>query len=177
MDFGKKIKQLRTVLGLTQEELANRCELTKSYISQLENNKTSPSLATLSQILEVLGTSFSLFFHEEAPEKIVFKKDEQIKKSFDGYDMTWLIPSSQKLAMESVLVEVAPMSQTLEDTPHEGEEFGYVLEGSVEVVYGNVSRTCKKGEAFYFETNKFHYVKNRTNKVAKLIWVSCPPNF
>ena len=39
MDFGKKIKQLRTLLGLTQEELANRCELTKSYISQLENKK------------------------------------------------------------------------------------------------------------------------------------------
>lgn len=177
MDFGKKIKQLRTVFGLTQEELANRCELTKSYISQLENNKTSPSLATLSQILEVLGTNFSDFFHEELPEKIVFKKEEQIKKCFDGYDMTWLIPSSQKLAMESVLVEVAPLSQTLEDNPHEGEEFGYVLEGSVEIVYGNVSRTCKKGEAFYFETNKFHYVKNRTNKVAKIIWVSCPPNF
>ncbi len=177
MDFGEKIKQLRTVYGLTQEELANRCELTKSYISQLENNKTSPSLATLSQILEVLGTNFSDFFYEEAPEKIVFKKEEQIMKSFDGYDMTWLIPSSQKLAMESVLVEVQPMSQTLEDNPHEGEEFGYVLEGSVDVVHGNVVQTCKKGEAFYFETNKFHYVKNRTNKVAKLIWVSCPPNF
>ena len=177
MDFGEKIYQLRTLLGLTQEELANRCELTKSYISQLENNKTSPSLATLSQILEVLGTNFSDFFHEEAPSKIVFKKDEQIKKSFDGYDMTWLIPSSQKLSMESVLVEVAPMSQTLEDTPHEGEEFGYVLEGSIDVVYGNECITCKKGEAFYFETNKFHYVVNRTNKVAKLIWVSCPPNF
>ena len=177
MDFGDKIKQLRTVYGLTQEELANRCELTKSYISQLENNKTSPSLATLSQILDVLGTNFSDFFYEEAPEKFVFSKEEQNKKSFDGYDMTWLISSSQKLAMESVLVEIAPHSQTLEDTPHEGEEFGYVLEGSIDVVYGNVSKSCKKGEAFYFETNKFHFIKNRTNKVAKVIWVSCPPNF
>ena len=177
MDFGNKIKQLRTLLGLTQEELANRCELTKSYISQLENNKTSPSLATLSLILEVLGTNFSDFFHEEAENKIVFNKEEQIKKSFDGYDMTWLIPTSQKLTMESVLVDIAPLSQTLEDTPHEGEEFGYILEGSVDVVYGNVIKTCKKGEAFYIETNKFHYLINRTNKPAKLIWVSCPPNF
>jgi transcriptional regulator with XRE-family HTH domain len=110
MDFGNKIKQLRTLLGLTQEELANRCELTKSYISQLENNKTSPSLATLSLILEVLGTNFSDFFHEEAENKIVFNKEEQIKKSFDGYDMTWLIPTSQKLTMESVLVEILPFN-------------------------------------------------------------------
>ena len=177
MDFGKKIKQHRTFLGLTQEELANRCELTKSYISQLENNKTSPSLATLELVLEVLGTNFSDFFSEEKSSKIVFSKEEQIKKSFDGYDMTWLIPTSQKLSMESVLVEIAPHSQTLEDNPHEGEEFGYVLEGSIDVIYGSTIKNCKKGEAFYFETNKFHYVRNRTNKPSKLIWVSCPPNF
>lgn len=177
MDLGNKIKQYRTILGLTQEELANRCELTKSYISQLENNKTSPSLATLSQILEVLGVDLASFFNEEKTAKIVFNKDEQILKTFDGYEMTWLIPTSQKLTMESILVTIMPYSQTLEDNPHEGEEFGYVLEGSVEVVYGNTSKVCKKGEAFYFETNKFHYLKNRTNKVAKLIWVSCPPNF
>ena len=175
--IGGRIKQLRHSHCMTQEELANRCELTKSYISQLENNKTSPSLATLSLILEVLGTNFSDFFHEDAENKIVFNKEEQIKKSFDGYDMTWLIPTSQKLMMESVLVEVAPLSQTMEDTPHEGEEFGYVLEGCIDVVYGSIIKTCKKGEAFYIETNKFHYVKNRTNKTAKLIWVSCPPNF
>ena len=81
MDLGKKIKQMRSVLNLTQEELANRCELTKSYISQLENNKTSPSLATLTQILEVLGTNLADFFNEEAPSKIVFNKEEQIKKA------------------------------------------------------------------------------------------------
>ena len=177
MDLGKKIKQMRSVLGLTQEELANRCELTKSYISQLENNKNSPSLATLTQILEVLGTNLAAFFNEEESSKIVFSKEEQIKKSFEGYDMTWLIPTSQKLTMESVLVEILPHEQTFEDTPHEGEEFGYVLEGSIDVVYGNVSKICKKGEAFYIETNKNHYVKNRTNKTAKIIWVSCPPNF
>lgn len=177
MDLGKKINQMRSVLNLTQEELANRCELTKSYISQLENNKTSPSLATLTQILEVLGTNLADFFNEESPAKIVFNKDEQIKKSFEGYDMTWLIPTSQKLMMESVLVEVEPHAQTLEDTPHEGQEFGYVLEGCIDVVYGSLVKNCKKGEAFYIETNKSHYVKNRTNKTAKLIWVSCPPNF
>ena len=160
MNLGKKIRQMRNQKGLTQEELADRCELTKGYISQLENDKTSPSLATLTQILEVLGTNLADFFNEEPPVKIVFNKDEQIKKSFDGYDMTWLIPTSQKLMMESVLVEVAPYSQTLEDTPHDGQEFGYVLEGSIDVVYGNLVKNCKKGEAFYIETNKFHYLHN-----------------
>ena len=47
MDIGEKIKRLRTGKQLTQEELANRCELSKGFISQVENNLTSPSIATL----------------------------------------------------------------------------------------------------------------------------------
>ena len=64
MNLGLKIKEKRTLLMLTQEELANRCELTKGYISQLENNKVSPSIETLEIILEVLGTNFYYFFYE-----------------------------------------------------------------------------------------------------------------
>ncbi len=177
MDFGKKIKQMRTLLNLTQEELANRCELTKSYISQLENNKTSPSLATLEVILEVLGTNFSDFFSEEKEPQIVFTEEEQFVKNFDGYDITWLVPTSQRLMMEPILMEISPHCQSLEDTPHDGQEFGYVLDGQVEIVYGNKVEKCKKGQAFYIETNKSHYLRNCSNRNARLIWVSTPPTF
>ena len=177
MDFGEKIKQLRKVLNLTQEELANRCELTKSYISQLENNKTSPSLQTLTDILEVLGTNLADFFNEDEKQKLVFNEDEQVKTNFSGYEITWLIPTSQKLMMESILVEIEPFSETLEDRPHDGQEFGYVLEGKIEVVCGNSKEICNAGEAFYFETSKFHYLINKTDQKAKVIWVSSPPNF
>ena len=73
MEIGNKIKQLRLQCDLTQEELANRCELTKGYISQLENELTSPSIATLMDILSALGTNLKDFFSEEPEEKIVFK--------------------------------------------------------------------------------------------------------
>ena len=65
MDIGLKIKELRNLRGLTQEELANRCELTKGYISQLENDLTEPSFSTLENILLALGSSFSDFFSKE----------------------------------------------------------------------------------------------------------------
>ncbi|MCG4775156.1 helix-turn-helix domain-containing protein, partial [Lawsonibacter sp. DFI.5.51] len=64
MDIGEKIKRLRIEKQLTQEELANRCELSKGFISQLENNLTSPSIATLIDILEILGTNLKEFFNE-----------------------------------------------------------------------------------------------------------------
>ena len=80
MNLGNRIKERRTLLMLTQEELANRCELTKGYISQLENNKVSPSIETLEIILDVLGTNFSDFFHEDKEERIIFTEEEQYTK-------------------------------------------------------------------------------------------------
>ena len=62
MEIGSKIKALRIVNGLTQEELADRAELSKGFISQLERDLTSPSIATLSDILQCLGVSVSEFF-------------------------------------------------------------------------------------------------------------------
>lgn len=62
MEIGIKIKEMRLKKQLTQEELADRCELTKGYISQIENDLNSPSIATLKDILQVLGSSLSDFF-------------------------------------------------------------------------------------------------------------------
>lgn len=61
MNIGEKIKRLRKKNGLTQEELADRCELTKGFISQIERDLTSPSIATLVDILESLGTNLQEF--------------------------------------------------------------------------------------------------------------------
>ena len=63
-EIGIKIKRLRTLCQLTQEELADRCELTKGYISQLENDLTSPSISTLTDILNALGTNLKDFFDD-----------------------------------------------------------------------------------------------------------------
>ena len=76
MEIGEKIKKLRTILGLTQEELADRAELTKGFISQVERDLTSPSIASLSDILEALGTNLSKFFKNVEDEKFVFKEKD-----------------------------------------------------------------------------------------------------
>jgi len=83
MELGIKIKRLRLRNNLTQEELADRCELTKGYISQLENELTSPSIATLEDILNALGTTPAEFFSDEKDEKIVFTDADFIEKLAD----------------------------------------------------------------------------------------------
>ena len=67
MDIGTKLKSLRTQNGLTQQELADRAELTKGFISQVERNLTSPSISTLADILQCLGSSLQEFFTDDTP--------------------------------------------------------------------------------------------------------------
>lgn len=178
MKIGKKIKQLRTMYNLTQEELANRLELTKGYISQLENDLTEPSVSTLEDIVLALGTNLSDFFKDEKQsEQVVFKKDDYFVKENLGFNITWLITNSQKNEMEPIIVSIQPQSQTDIDYPHEGQEFGYVLEGEVLLCIDNKKYKLKKGESFYFDSIKNHYLKNVKDKVCKVIWVTSPPNF
>ncbi len=79
--------------------------------------------------------------------------------------------------MEPTIVELMPKKFTEADVPHEGEEFGFVLSGTVVVHLGNKKYKCQKGESFYFESSKTHYVENPTNSTAKFIWISTPPTF
>ena len=177
MQLGKKIRELRQQYNLTQGELADRCELTKGYISQLENDLTSPSIATLVDILNALGTTLADFFRENAEEKIVFTQDEYIEKRADGMVWNWVIPNAQKNVMEPVLVELEAGASTQADFPHDGEEFGYVLEGRVAVVCGGKAHIAKKGESFYFTANREHRIVNKGKGAAKFLWISSPPNF
>ena len=76
VDIGKKLKELRKQNDLTLDDLASRSELTKGFLSQVERNLTTPSIATLEDILEALGSNLSEFFHEEQEQQIVFTTPE-----------------------------------------------------------------------------------------------------
>lgn len=177
MVLGDKIKELRLGCDLTQEELANRCELTKGYISQLENDLTSPSIATLIDILSALGTTLKDFFSEEEEKKIVFNENDFIEKREDGLVCNWLVPNAQKNMMEPMLIELNKNIATAEDVPHEGEEFGYVLDGEIVIHIGKKKYIVKKGESFYYTADKSHYIINVKDKTAKFLWISTPPTF
>ena len=177
MQIGIKIKEIRLKNQLTQEELADRCELTKGYISQIENDLTSPTLATLKDILQALGTTLSDFFADDEQEQVVFTRDDYFEKQSECSVITWLVPTSQKNAMEPIKLTLEPKSSTDKDLPHDGEEFGFVLSGMVKITIGRKEFEAKSGESFYYRANKTHYITNQTNEKAVILWLSCPPNF
>ena len=178
MEIGEKIKRLRLQLGLTQEELANRCELSKGFISQLERDLTSPSIATLIDILQCLGTTPRDFFSDENTGKVVFSQNDMFEKDDEQHGkITWLVPDAQKNDMEPILVTLSGGQSTPVDDPHAGEEFGYVLSGSVYLHLGSRKLRVKTGESFYFHSSVPHYLTNDGKTPAKVLWVATPPSF
>lgn len=178
MEIGAKIKRLRLQLGLTQEELADRTELSKGFISQLERDLTSPSIATLIDILECLGTSPRAFFSDDANQKVVFGRGDMFEKDDEHYGhITWLVPGAQKNAMEPILVTLLPGQETQRYDPHEGEEFGYVLSGTITLHLGSVKQRVKSGESFYVHPSTVHWLANASKAPVKFLWVSTPPTF
>ena len=177
MDIGNRLKDLRVLKGLTQEELADRAELSKGFISQVERNLTSPSIATLMDILQCLGLTIGEFFNEEPEEQIVFDHQDYFEKVDNELNNTikWIIPNAQKHIMEPILLTLQAAGSTYPDNPHEGEEFGYVLSGSISIHLGNRIYRAKKGESFYFIPDKKHFLTTKSGAV--VLWVSSPPSF
>lgn len=179
MNIGLKIKDLRVQKGLTQEELADRCELSKGFISQLERDLTSPSIASLMDILQCLGTDLKEFFNEEEEAQIVFHDKDYFEKEDNqlGNKIEWIIPNAQKNMMEPIRVTLNPGGSTYPDNPHEGDEFGYVLSGSIKIHIGKKTYKASKGESFYFNASSSHYVEASGKSGATFLWISTPPTF
>lgn len=178
MNIGAKLKELRIAKNLTQEELADRAELSKSFISQVERDLTSPSIATLLDMLQCLGTTINEFFSEAEDEQLVFRQADFFEKVDSELLNTteWIVPNAQKNMMEPIRLTLAPHGRTHPDIPHEGEEFGYVIKGSIRLHLGRRTVTAGKGESFYFTPDQGHYLE-AGSKGAQLIWVSTPPSF
>lgn len=177
MDIGRKLKQLRIRNDLTLEELASRSELTKGFLSQVERNLTSPSVSTLGDILEALGTDLAAFFKESKEEQIVFHEDDFFVDEQEDLTIQWIIPNAQKNEMEPMIVTLKPNACSQSVDPHIGEEFGYVLSGKITLVNGDKEFTVKKGETFYIGGRYVHYLKNDSKYDASVLWVSTPPMF
>ena len=179
MKIGEKIRRLRLQYGLTQKELGDRCELSKGFISQLENDVTSPSIATLVDILTCLGTDLKTFFDDDNEQKISFglsdysvSQNEELK-----HEIAWLVPNAQKNSMEPIRLTLEPGGSTAPDSPHEGEEFGYVISGQILLHIGSKTCRVRKGESFYFTASAVHSLENTGKTRAIVLWISSPPRF
>lgn len=179
MEIGNKLKQLRIQNNLTMEELGNRCDLSKGFISQLERDLTSPSITTLMDILECLGTDLTKFFNDTTEKKVVFTEDDIFTQDNEesNYKIQWIIPTAQKNAMEPILIHIHKGGSTNIYPSHDGEIFGYVISGSITINIGENKHTANANESFYYKAYDNYSLDNNGDDTATVLWVSTPPSF
>ena len=179
MKIGERIRNLRQLSNLTQEELAERAGLTKGFISQVERDLTSISLDSLIQILGALDEDISEFFRDSTgEEKIVYRENDRVvieKEKIQRFEL--LVPGSTNRRLEPILLTLRKGQVTPKERPHEGEEFGYVLRGRVTLRFGKEVLKLKTGECFYLSAEKEHWLENTSSKEAAILWISSPPSF
>ncbi|NPA14988.1 MAG: cupin domain-containing protein [Deferribacteres bacterium] len=175
MEVGKKLRRLRRTKGLTLEELANRAGLTKGFLSQIERDKMSPSIAALKAILDVLGEDISTFFKDmDVKEKNAFKKDERRAVEFEkpGVKIESPIPNLHYRELDPLIVSIEPGAE-IEDEDWDVEEaFGYILRGSVRITINKNVYTLRKGDCFYIFPESSYRIENTGKKEAEILIVA-----
>ena len=161
LDIGSKVRILRTKREMTLQDLATLTGLSKPNLSQIENNLVSPPIATLLKISSALGVAIGHFFQEYPQETdiVVVRKDKRhgIAKgkhiSHIGYQYHPLAYPKLNKSMEPFVVlmeEREPGDITFNN--HRGEEFVYVLEGTLEFHSGDKVVTLEEGDSIYFDS-------------------------
>lgn len=175
MQIGIKIKRLRLKNGLTQEELGERTDLSKGFISQLERDMNSPSIETLFSLLEVLGTTPKDFFDDTDKElKVVYTPEDHAIHSDEeaGYEIDWLITTSNEKEMEPVYLTLQEHGQFKLFEPSQAETFIYVLEGKVRLILGDSEYLAKAGDSMYYEASDHHRLINASNGKTEMLIVA-----
>ncbi|MDO5755557.1 MAG: helix-turn-helix domain-containing protein [Tissierellia bacterium] len=178
MDIGQKLKRRRKILGLTQEEVAMRAELTKGFISQVERGKTSPSVDSLGDILEALGMDFGEFFKEEENAPIIYTPEDFYRYRDEERNsvLEFVVSDAQGKRMEPCIFTLSKGGETKVEPEFEGEDFCYILEGSVVLFFGKKAYDLNKGSCFYTDGSKSRQIKAGKDG-AKFLWITTPPNF
>lgn len=178
MKIGERIRNLRLASDLTQEELAERADLAKSFISQLERDQVSISVDNLLEILRVMNVRVSDFFREAVEEPVVYGVSQRTKLLETGAaSFELLIPGGTNRKMEAALLLLDPGQKYGPVKPFQGEAFGYILKGVLTLRFGAEKYTAHFGDSFYFSGEREHVLENTGRRPVEFLWVTTPPMF
>lgn len=181
----KRLREIRLSKKFTLEKLAKLTGLSKGYLSQIENSDQPPPIYTLSRISEALGIDVSDLFSRAAAmpyQKIVVGRRDEHKPLLSrggtsgrvGYTYEDLAPHKKGKNMEPFIVTVGfdTKIDIQKDFQHEGEEFNYVLEGTLEFFYeGRSYCILEAGDHVYFDAEKPHSARSLGETEAKVLIV------
>lgn len=185
--IGARLKHARLLIGINLRTAAELAGITESYLSKLENDRVRPSLATLHRIANALDTNISALTSETEPSQgyaTVIKQEQRPAIEFgddgdnaEGIRLEKLMPSSPGNLLQANVHVVSPGGGSKEQISHRGQEFGYVLEGSLQLIVCDETYEISAGDAFSFNSSLPHCYHNVGDITARIVWVNTPPTF
>ncbi len=181
-NIGQKIREIRLDKGISLTDLAEKINLSKSLISQVERNEVTPSLGTLQKIATALNMHLIDLFpvkekiHSESD--LIVRKDErkEIVLPNSPFKYQLLVPNLKR-KMELSLVEMEPKSKEMQPCgfKHEGEECCFVLKGQLTFYYDNIKYILNEGDCVSFNSNIEHWMENETEEPVVYVNAMTPP--
>jgi transcriptional regulator with XRE-family HTH domain len=181
---GVKMKHTRLLKGFTLKQLAGLAGCSESVLSRIENGNANPSIKMMHRVALALGMPVSGLFQENGdPSGVVMRQGErpmvgtdQIRRGKESR-LEALIPSGRGNLLSGYINDIEPGGGSEGILQHEGEEFGYVLDGEIELTVDNRSYQLRPGDSFYFRSERPHSYINNRKKLARVLWVNTPPSF
>ena len=180
-NLGEKIKDLRTEKGLTLKELSNLTAFSISFLSLVERGQSSLSITSLAKIAEALGVTTSYFFPPPPAAAHVVRKGSRREFRLESSPIVYSLLSGNlpNRAIEPILVTLPPNATQAEAKPyaHKGEEFAYILEGTLVLIIDGQEYLLEAGDSIHFDSGAPHLWENRTGFPVKALWVNTPKIF
>ena len=176
--LGVRLRHARLVAGLTMTQVAQKSQCSESLISKIENGQASPSLAMLHRIAVTLDINIAVLTTEEAPgEGPVRPNGERPVIRAGGISLERITLPKRGGLLQANIHIVAPGEASDGLIEHVGEEVGFVLEGTLELVLGSERHLIQAGDAFYFSSQTPHGYRNVGKVVARIFWANTPATF
>ena len=183
-ELGQRLRRVRLSQRLRLADLAVAAECSESYLSKVENGRTTPSLRMLHRIATALGTSIAELFAEDAAEDVVIHAaGERPEIALDGgadaggISLEQIAPFHASRLLEAHVHVVAPGAENGGVIRHEGEEAGYVAEGEIEITVDGRDYRLRQGDSFFFSSERPHSYRNPGKRTARVVWVTTPLTF
>ncbi len=186
VDIFENIKNLRKNRGITLQDLSAKTGVSVNYLSQIERGKANPSIGILKKITNALDVPFMALGNENSEHSLPNeKKAEVVRRDMrkmlvypKSRTKVYLLTPDLQRNLEIMLSESGPDEQGPDEWyNHEGEECGFVLEGTLEVTVDNEVYVLEEGDSIYFASQLPHRMKPLGDKPVKSIWVVTPPSF
>lgn len=180
-ELGEKIRKSRKERGLTLVEVARSAGCSPSFVSGVERGRVSPSITTLKRIASALGVNIVDFFmpSDSSAEPVVMQESNRIGISMKRWKakVNLLVRSTSGKRMAPFYTVIQPGGGAIGSYSHEGEEFGIVLKGELEINLNGTFHKIKENESFYYSSQIPHGWVNPTNKETIVVWVVSPPSW